>query len=184
MLLGSDFLKCFAEIFQAAPHGMTARLDKMCLLITFPKRKGTSHPPNGSQKKHKDHRRAERKYRDAHGRLIQYIDHHAKYEGKATADISPCIAAGRDFVHPLGNGDVAQHGIIYDQTEGVCRLCKYKKRQKPDPMPDKTEHGAAERPCKQNDGKDLLFHAAKIARRTQNRPDQRDDRRRYARGIA
>ena len=108
---------------------MIVVFDTVQLFVASKKRYRKADPPHGDQKKSNAHGHV-------HGNSQRFVKEN---EGKAdqkrdtASDISPGVAAGGNFVHPLFGGDVSEHGVIEDQAQRVRCLCKYKNQQKPDP---------------------------------------------------
>ena len=116
------FFEHAAEIFQPRTDGVSARFDKMFLPITFPKRERTADPPHRNDHEHKQHR-GKHTQKTEHG--IQDINDDSHQKGRTAADITPGITAGRNFVHTVGLGDIAEHGVINDQAERISRFCQH-----------------------------------------------------------
>ena len=158
-LIAGDLFEGVPERAQSNAHGMACGFHELPLLVAAPQGQRAGDPPHRHDEEDDDHAHLQR---DEFKHIIHHIHGDGEYEGDTAADIPPGIAAGRDFVHALAGGDVAQHGIVHHQAELVGRFGEHEQHEEPYPVLHKAERHAPQRPDEHGDGEDLPPHAAQV----------------------
>ena len=161
LLIFIQVLDGMADADKTLPDGVFFHLDIVELFITFQQRQGRHQPPD---------RRDEQG--DIQGRHLRQADssctqHQCQTDHKrhTTANVTPRIATGGDFVHPLRRRDIAQHRVIKDQTAREADLCNDKDDEEGQPCRREAHCTAADHAHDEAEHKNGLFEVFRIGQR-------------------